>query len=74
VDQCWKEIDKQIEEAVKSYAFATIERFLLEVVVERDTEVKLFKAVIQWAKRESGKQGLVADWSSKKKKFSERRS
>ena len=49
VDQCWKVIDKQTEEAVKSVGFATSERSLLEAVVVRDTltieEIELFKAI-----------------------------
>ena len=65
VERCWKVIDEQTEEAVKSDGFATIERALLEAVVERDTlgisEVELFKVVMQWATKESEKQGLVAD-------------
>ena len=65
MDRCWKVIDKQTEEAVKSDGFATIERSLLETIVERDTlhisEVELFKAVMQWATKDSEKQGLVAD-------------
>ena len=65
VDRCWKVIDQQTEEAVKSDGFATIERSLLESVVQRDTlricEVELFKAVMQWATKESEKQGLVVD-------------
>jgi len=64
VDECWKVIDEQKEEAVKSDGFASIERSLLEAVVERNTlhisEVELFKAVMQWATKESEKQGLVA--------------
>ena len=50
VDRCWKVIDEQTEAAVKSVGFATIERSLLEAVVERDTlniaEVELFEGVL----------------------------
>ena len=77
VDQCWKVIDKQTEEAVKSDGFATIERSLLESVVERDTlrvsEVELFKAVMQWATKESEKkQGLAADGQVKRRILGEK--
>jgi len=76
VDQCWKVIDKQTEEAVKSDGFATIERSLLESVVERDalrvSEVELFKAVMQWATKESEKQGLVADGQVKRRILGEK--
>ena len=64
-------IDKQTEAAVKSDGFATIERPLLEALVERDTleieEVELFKGVIEWATKESEKRGVVADGQEKKK-------
>ena len=63
VDRCWKAIDKQTEAAVKSDGFARIERSLLEALVERDTlnipEVELFKGVVEWANKESGKRGLA---------------
>ena len=76
VDQCWKVIDKQTEKALKSDAFATIERSLLEEVVERDTlyifEVDLFKEVMQWATKESEKHGLVADGHVKRRILWER--
>ena len=76
VDQCWKVIDKQTDEAVKSEAFITIERSLLEEVVERDTlhisEVDLFKEVMQWATKESEKQGLVADGQVKRRILGEK--
>ena len=65
VDRCWNVIDRETEEAVKSDGFATIDRSLLEAVIERDalsiSEVELFKRVVQWATKESERQGLVAD-------------
>ena len=76
VDRCWKVIDEKTEEAVKSDGFATTERSLLESVVERDTlhisEVDLFKAVMQWATKESEKQGLVADGKVQRKILGEK--
>ena len=58
-------IDEQTDAAVKSDGFATIERSLLEALVERDTvsigEVELFKAIVDWAKTESERRGIVAD-------------
>jgi len=76
VDRCWNVIDEQTEDAVKSDGFATIERSLLEEVVERDTlgisEVELFKAVMQWATKESEKQGLVADGQEKRRILGEK--
>ena len=76
VDRCWKVIDKQTEAAVKSDGFATIERSLLEAVVERDTlnipEVELFKGVVEWANKESGKRGIAADGQEKRRILGER--
>ena len=76
VDQCWEVIDGLTEEAVKSDGFATVQRFLLEAVVERDTlcisEVELFKGVMQWVTKESEKQGLVADGQVKRRILGER--
>ncbi|XP_078361274.1 BTB/POZ domain-containing protein 6-like [Oculina patagonica] len=71
VDQCWKVIDRQTEEAVKSDEFATIERSLLEAVVERDTlsieEVNLFKAVNLWATKECERLGLTVTGENKRR-------
>jgi len=76
VDRCWKVIDEQTEEAVKSNGFATIERSLLEAVVERDTlrisEVELFKVIMQWSSKESEKQGLVAEGQVKRRILGEK--
>ena len=76
VDHCWEVIDKQADEAVKSAGFVTIERSLLEELVERDSlnvkEVELFKAVDCWATKECEKQGLAADGSVKRRILGER--
>ncbi|XP_078373768.1 BTB/POZ domain-containing protein 6-like [Oculina patagonica] len=76
VDRCWEVIDKQADEAVTSDGFVTIERSVLEELVERDSltvkEVKLFKAVDCWATKECEKQGLAAEGSVKKKILGER--
>ena len=60
-------IDKETEEAVKSAGFATIERSVLEAVIERDTlniqEIELFKAVNLWATKRCEEQGLSTDGS-----------
>ena len=57
---------------VKSDEFAQLERPLLEAVVERDTgvniaEVELFKGVVEWATKVSGKARLSIRWARKKK-------
>ena len=68
-------IVEQTEEAVRSERFATIERSLLETV-ERDTlrvsEVELFRAAMQWATKESEKQGLVAEGQVKRRILGEK--
>ena len=70
VDQCWEVIDRETEEVLKSEAFATIERSLLEAVVKRDTltirEVELFKAVDLWATKKCERQGLTLDGNVKR--------
>ena len=76
LDQCWKVIEKETEEAVKSDGFVTIERSILEEFVEKETlnikEVELFKAVDRWAGKECEKQGLVAEGSVKRRILGER--
>ncbi|KAL9980192.1 hypothetical protein ACROYT_G008746 [Oculina patagonica] len=71
LDQCWKVIDDETEEAVKSEGFATIERSLLEAIVERDTltieEIELFKAVDLWATKKCEEQGLAVEGSIKRR-------
>ena len=75
-DHCWKVIDEQAEEAVKSEGFVTIERSLLERVVERDSlniqEIELFKAVNLWATKKCEEQGLSTDGSEKRRILGER--
>jgi len=76
VDQCWQVIDEQTEEAVKSDEFSSIERSLLEVIVQRDTlnieEVELFKAVNLWATKRCEEQGYSTDGSEKRRILGER--
>ena len=76
VDQCWRVVDKQTEEALKSDGFATIERSLLEKVVERDTlniqEIELFQAANLWATKRCEEQGLSTDGSEKRRILGER--
>ena len=76
VKRCWELIDEETEAVVKSDGFATIERSLLEVIVERDTlgiaEVELFKGVVEWATKESEKRGIVADGQEMRKIIGER--
>ncbi|CAH3135304.1 unnamed protein product, partial [Pocillopora meandrina] len=71
VDKCWKVIDEHGDEAVKSDAFATIEKSLLEEVVERES-LNLFKAVDCWARRECEKKNLIAEGSVKREILGER--
>ena len=74
--RCWELIDKETDAVVKSDGFATIERSLLETLVERDTleitEVELFKGVVEWATKETEKRGIVADGQEMRKTSGER--
>jgi len=76
VDHCWEVIDKQADEAVKSDGFVTIEKSVLEELVQRDSlnvkEVELFKAVDCWATKECEKQGLATEGSVKRRILGER--
>ena len=70
-DRCWELIDRETEEVVKEEGFVTIERSLLEVIVQRDSldisEVDLFKGVDLWATKECEIQGLAVDGQIKRK-------
>ena len=70
-DRCWKVIEEQTEEALKSDEFVTVERSLVETVVERGglnvKEVELFKAVDRWAAEQSKSQVITHDGESKRR-------
>ena len=76
VNHCWKLIETETEEAVKSEGFVTVERSALEELVEKNSlnikEVELFKAINCWAEKECEKQGLVAEGSVKRRVLGER--
>ena len=76
LDHCWKVIENETEEAVKSDGFVTINRSVLEELVERDSlnirEVELFKAIDCWAGKECEKQDLAAEGSVKRRILGER--
>ena len=76
MNHCWKLIETQTEEAVKSEGFVTVERSALEDLVEKNSlnikEVELFKAIDYWAEKECEKQGLVAEGSVKRRVLGER--
>ena len=76
LDHCWKLIETETVEAVKSDGFVAIERSVLEELVERDSlnikEVELFKAVDCWAGMECEKQGLKTEGSVKRRILGER--
>ena len=76
MNHCWKLIETQTGEAVKSEGFVTVERSVLEELVEKNSlnikEVELFKAVDCWAEKECEKQGLVAEGSVKRRVLGER--
>jgi len=70
-DRCWEVIEKQTEEAVTSDEFVTVERSLVEAVVERVglnvKEVELFKAVDRWVTEQCKRQGITPDGESKRR-------
>ena len=76
MNHCWKLIETETEEAVKSEGFVTVERSALEELVEKNSlnikEVELFKAIDRWAEKECEKQGLVAEGSAKRRVLGER--
>ena len=76
LDRCWKVIENETEEAVKSDGFVTINRSVLEELVERDSlnirEVELFEAIDYWAGKECEKQDLLAEGSVKRRILGER--
>ena len=76
LEQCWEVIDEQTQGAVKTDGFLTLERSLLEALVERDTlriqEVELFKAVNLWATKRCEEQGLSTDGIEKRRILGER--
>ena len=75
-NHCWEVIDKETDEAVKSDCFVTIEKSVLEELVERESlnvrEVELFKAIDCWATKECEKQGLTTEGSVKRRILGER--
>lgn len=74
LDHCWKLIDRQTKVALESAE--SIERSVLEALVERDTlnikEIDLFTAVSRWATNECGKQGLEASGKVKRRVLGDR--
>jgi len=67
---CWDYIEQMTNDVVKSGEFLTMERSLLQELVERDSlnirEVELFKAVNCWAEKECERQKRRADGPSKR--------
>ena len=70
-DRCWEVIEKQTEKAVTSDEFVTVERSLVESVVNKEVlnvkEVELFKAVDRWATKECERQGMTLDGEAKRR-------
>ena len=75
VDRCWEVIDSQTEQALKSDGFETIEKTLLEALVQRETletrEAELFKACDRWAIKQCRKQGLATNGELKRRVLGE---
>ena len=71
VDLCWKVIESETEQALKADGFETIEKTLLEALVQQETleirEAELFKACDRWAINQCRKQGLATDGELKRR-------
>ena len=71
VDLCWKVIESETEHALKADGFETIEKTLLEALVQRETleirEAELFKACDRWAINQCREQGLATDGELKRR-------
>ena len=65
VERCWELIDDHTEQVIQSDEFVTIDKSILEALVDRDSlniqEINLFKAVTKWAEYQCELKGLVAD-------------
>ena len=76
VDRCWKVIESETEQALKADGFETIEKTLLEALVQRETleikEVELFKGCDRWAINQCRKQGLATDGELKRRVLGEK--
>ncbi|KAL9960891.1 hypothetical protein ACROYT_G034399 [Oculina patagonica] len=70
VERCWAVIDNHTEQALQSDEFVTIDKSILDALVERDSlniqEINLFKAVNKWAEHHCEMQGLVVDGCKKR--------
>ena len=70
-NRCWEVIELNAAEAVTSDDFVTVERSLVESVVNMKRldikEVELFKAVDRWAKHKCVEQGLAAEGQAKRR-------
>lgn len=75
IDRCWEIIDEQTQVAIQSDEFFTIERSLLEKLVQRDSltvkEIELFRAVDKWALQQCERLGLVTNGATKRKLIGE---
>ena len=64
-ERCWEVIEAHTENALTSEEFVTLERSVVESVVQRERlsvkEVDLFKVVDRWATKEVERQGLTPD-------------
>ena len=74
-ERCWNVIERHTEEAVTSDDFVTLERSIVESVVNTERlnvkEVDLVKAVDRWASKEVERQGLTPDGEVKRRVLGE---
>lgn len=76
IARCWEVIDKHTVEVIKSDKFVTIDKQILETLVERNSltvsEVELFEAVNFWANKQCELQGFLPNGELKRKLLGER--
>ena len=62
INECWKIIDKESEEIIKTDHFKDIDRNTLDDILSRDSlqskEVSIFNAVLEWAKQACTRKSL----------------
>ncbi|KAL9960892.1 hypothetical protein ACROYT_G034400 [Oculina patagonica] len=76
IARCWEVIDKHTADVITSDEFVTVDKQILETLVERDSltvnEVELFEAVNFWANNQFELQGLLPNGELKRRLLGER--
>lgn len=76
IARCWEVFDKHTAEVIKLDEFVTVDKEILETLVERDSltvsEIELFEAVNFWANSQCELQGLLPSGELKRSLLGER--